>query len=80
MEEVPGVVTKVEHYFGELFPPPGFIVTNLHLPNQEVVRLHNCRRRRPQAFIVSLLYGTPLLLGNSVWTKRYVRSSICGVR
>jgi hypothetical protein len=44
------------------------------------VRLHNCRRRRPQAFIVSLLYGTPLLLGNSVWTKRYVRSSICGVR
>jgi hypothetical protein len=37
------VLTKVEHYLGELFPRLGFIVTNLTLPRQAVVRFYNRR-------------------------------------
>src|SRR3989442_1811450 len=37
------VVAKVEHHAGELFPPDGFIVTNLTLPSRAVVRLYNKR-------------------------------------
>jgi hypothetical protein len=37
------VVAKVEHHAGELFPRVGFIVTNLTLPNQAVVRFYNKR-------------------------------------
>ena len=38
-----GVVAKVEHHSGELFPRVGFIVTNLTLPNRAVVRFYNKR-------------------------------------
>jgi hypothetical protein len=37
------IVAKVEHHVGELFPRVGFIVTNLPLPNQAVVRFYNKR-------------------------------------
>ena len=37
------VVAKVEHHPGELFPPVGFIVTNLTLPSRAVVRFYNKR-------------------------------------
>jgi hypothetical protein len=37
------VVAKVEHDAGELFPRVGFIVTNLTLPSQAVVRFYNKR-------------------------------------
>jgi hypothetical protein len=37
------VVAKVEHHAGELFPRVGFIVTNLTLPSQAVVRFYNKR-------------------------------------
>jgi len=37
------VVAKVEHHQGELFPPVGFIVTNLGLPSRSVVRFYNKR-------------------------------------
>jgi hypothetical protein len=37
------VVAKVEHQAGELFPCVGFIVTNLTLPSQAVVRFYNKR-------------------------------------
>ena len=37
------VVVKVEHHPGELFPRVGFIVTNLTLPSQAVVRFYNKR-------------------------------------
>jgi hypothetical protein len=35
------MVAKVEHHRGELFPQVGFIVTNLSLPSQAVVRFYN---------------------------------------
>jgi hypothetical protein len=38
-----GVVAKVEHYAGELFPRLGFIVTNLETPSRAVVRFYNKR-------------------------------------
>lgn len=37
------VVAKVEHHYGELFPRVGFIVTNLTLLSQAVVRFYNKR-------------------------------------
>ena len=37
------VVAKVEHHQGDLFPRVGFIVTNLSLPSQAVVRFYNRR-------------------------------------
>jgi hypothetical protein len=37
------VVAKVEFHSGELFPRVGFIVTNLSLPSQAVVRFYNKR-------------------------------------
>jgi hypothetical protein len=37
------VVAKVEHHQGELSPPVGFIVTNLRLPSQAVVRVYEKR-------------------------------------
>ncbi len=37
------IVAKVEHHQGELFPRIGFIVTNLSLPSQAVVRFYNKR-------------------------------------
>ena len=37
------VVAKVEFHAGELFPRVGFIVTNLGLPSQAVVRFYNKR-------------------------------------
>ncbi len=37
------VVAKVEFHAGELFPRVGFIVTNLALPSQAVVRFYNKR-------------------------------------
>jgi hypothetical protein len=36
-------VAKVEYHQGELFPRVGFIVTNLSLPSQAVVRFYNKR-------------------------------------
>jgi len=36
-------VAKVEFHAGELFPRVGFIVTNLGLPSQAVVRFYNKR-------------------------------------
>jgi hypothetical protein len=44
------VVAKVEHHAGELFPQVGFIVTNLTLPSQTVVRFYNKRRTAEQWF------------------------------
>ena len=37
------VVAKVEHHVGELFPRVGFLVTNLTLPSQGVVRFYDKR-------------------------------------
>ncbi len=37
------VVAKVEHHQGELFPPVGFIATNMTLPSRSVVRFYNKR-------------------------------------
>jgi len=37
------VVAKVEHHPGDLYPRVGFIVTNLTLPSQAVVRFYNER-------------------------------------
>ena len=37
------VVAKVEHHAGELFPRPGFIVTNRTLPSRSLVRFYNKR-------------------------------------
>ena len=37
------IVAKVEHHRGELFPRPGFIVTNMTLPSRSVVRFYNKR-------------------------------------
>ncbi len=37
------IVAKVEHHVGELFPPVGFIVTNMTLPSRSVVRFYNKR-------------------------------------
>jgi len=37
------VVAKVEFHVGELFPPVGFIVTNLSLSSRAVVRFYNKR-------------------------------------
>ncbi len=37
------VVAKVEFHMGELFPRVGFIVTNLEMPSQAVVRFYNKR-------------------------------------
>jgi hypothetical protein len=37
------VVAKVEFHSGELFPPVGFIVTNLETPSRAVVRFYNKR-------------------------------------
>jgi hypothetical protein len=37
------VVAKVEHHAGELFPPVGFVVTNLSLLSRAVVRFYNKR-------------------------------------
>ncbi len=37
------VVAKVEHHAGELFPQPGFIVTNRTLPSRSLVRFYNKR-------------------------------------
>jgi hypothetical protein len=37
------VVAKVEHHPGELFPQPGFIVTNMALPSRSLVRFYNKR-------------------------------------
>jgi hypothetical protein len=36
-------VAKVEFHAGELFPRVGFIVTNLEMPSQAVVRFYNKR-------------------------------------
>ena len=36
-------MAKVEHHLGELFPRVGFIVTNMSLPSQSVVRFYNKR-------------------------------------
>ena len=36
-------MAKVEFHFGELFPPVGFIVTNLETPSRSVVRFYNQR-------------------------------------
>jgi hypothetical protein len=36
-------VAKVEFHAGELFPRVGFIVTNLELPGQAMVRFYNKR-------------------------------------
>ena len=35
------MVAKVESHFGELFPPVGFIVTNLETPSRALVRFYN---------------------------------------
>ncbi len=37
------IVAKVEHHQGELFPRPGFIVTNMTLPSHSLVRFYNKR-------------------------------------
>ncbi len=37
------IVAKVEHHQGELFPRPGFIVTNMTLPSRSLVRFYNKR-------------------------------------
>ena len=37
------IVAKVEHHQGELFPRPGFIVTNMTLTSRSVVRFYNKR-------------------------------------
>jgi len=37
------VVAKVEYHFGELFPPVGFIVTNLESDSRAVVQFYNKR-------------------------------------
>jgi Transposase DDE domain group 1 len=42
------VVAKVEFHVGELFPRVGFIVTNLSLPSQAVVRFYNKGGRAEQ--------------------------------
>ena len=36
-------MANVVHHFGELFPRVGFIVTNMSLPSQSVVRFYNKR-------------------------------------
>ena len=38
-----GIVAKVEHHRGELFPRVGFIVTSMVLPSRSVVRFYNTR-------------------------------------
>ncbi len=37
------IVAKVEHHQEELFPRPGFIVTNMTLPSRSLVRFYNKR-------------------------------------
>jgi hypothetical protein len=42
------VVAKMEFHAGELFPQPGFIVTNTQFANQKVVHFFNQRGKAEQ--------------------------------